>query len=402
MLFDRIIKRISPMDVNAFRNSPSGRLVPTRIALVPYEAFVPNNLPPILDADWALSNLNSKADRALSELAGIGRNLKSSTLFIKPFMQREAVLSSMIEGTQTEMSDLLAYQLHEAPLPGFEDARASEADNREVLNYVRAMEWGISAIKEKAIDETILLEMHKLLLIGVRGDYATPGKMREEQNYIGPTRNPDDAIYFPPPVEDMEACLKDFFHYIQAEDIYPPLIRLGIVHYQFEAIHPFRDGNGRIGRLLLSLLLVKWGLMPAPLLYLSAYFEENRQKYYELLLRVSQKGDWGAWLRYFLMGVREQAEDAMSRGKSLINLQDEWRNQLIEHKASSTALRLCELLFETPVTTIPEVQKRLGYKDYNSAKKAVLELQAQGILVLSSPGDYEKSYKATRILKIIS
>lgn len=396
------VQRILIMDLNAFRNSSSGRLVPTRINLVPYMAFAPNNLPPILEADWALSNLTSQADRALSELGGIGLNLKNPNLLIKPFMRREAVLSSMIEGTQTEMSDLLAYQLREAPLPGFEDARAPEADNREVLNYVKAMERGVEIIKTQEIDETLLMELHRILLTGVRGDYATPGRLREEQNYIGPTRDPEHATYLPPPVEEMRAGMKDFFRYILKEDIYPPLIRLGILHYQFEAIHPFRDGNGRMGRLLLSLLMVKWGLLPAPLLYLSAYFEKNRQDYYDLLLKVSQKGDWLAWLTYFLRGVTEQAEDAMQRGKALLALQEEWRTLLIEHKASSTAQKLCDLLFDVPVITISEAQRRLGYKDYNSAKNAVRELQGKGILVLSSPSDREKSYSAKKILKIVA
>jgi Fic family protein len=390
------------MDIRSFQNSPSGRLVSTRIALVPYMAFVPNRLPPALEADWTISNLNSQADRALSELAGIGRNLRNPDLLIQPFTRREAVLSSMIEGTQTEMSDLLAYQLHEALLPGFEDAKSPEVDNREVLNYVKALEWGIGAIKDREIDEFVLLELHKLLLTGVRGDYATPGRMREEQNFIGPTRNPDDATFLPPPVVEMRECMQDFFRYIWAEDIYPPLIRLGILHYQFEAIHPFRDGNGRIGRLLLSLLLVKWGLMPAPLLYLSAYFERNRKRYYELLLRVSQTCDWKSWLEYFLSGVKEQSEDAIKRGKLLFDLQEEWRKLLLEHKAGNAAQRLCDLLFEAPVITIPEAQKRLKYKDYHSAQKAVQELEAEGILVLRSPGVYEKAYAARRILDIIS
>jgi len=390
------------MDVKAFENSPSGKLVPTRINLVSYRAFVPNALPPSLEPDWELSNLISQADRALSELAGVGRNLKNPNLLIKPFMRREAVLSSMIEGTQTEMSDLLAYQLREAPLPGYEESGASEGDNREVSNYVKAMERGIEITQEQAINEALLLELHKVLLTGVRGDYATPGRMREEQNYIGRDKNPDSATYLPPPVAEMRACMKDLYRYIQKEDVYPPLIRLGMIHYQFEAIHPFRDGNGRIGRLLLSLMMVKWGLLPAPLLYLSAYFENNKNTYYELLLRVSQNGEWREWLNFFLAGVKEQSEDATRRGKQLQDLHEEWRNRLIEHKAIAAAQKLCDLLFDQPIVTIPEVQKRLGYKDYNSAKKAVLALQKEKMLFLSKPGEYEKTYKARKILDIVT
>ncbi|NMC86044.1 MAG: Fic family protein [Anaerolineaceae bacterium] len=390
------------MDSKAFQNSPNGKLVPTRIDLVPYLAFVPNPLPPTIEASWRLSNLTSQADRALSELAGIGRNLPNPNLLIRPFMQREAVLSSMIEGTQTEMADLLAYQLREAPLPGFEDAHASEADNREVLNYVHSLEYGIKVVKEREIDEALLLELHRQLLDGVRGNYATPGRMREEQNYIGRSRNPEEASYVPPPVIEMRWCMNDLIHYLNSKDDYPPLIRLAMVHYQFEAVHPFRDGNGRIGRLLISLLLSRWGLMPSPLLYLSAYFEATRQQYYELLLGISQRGEWQAWLEYFLRGVEEQATDALKRGKELMDLREEWRARLGERRVSKTAERLCDLLFEIPIVTIPEVQKRLGYKDYNSAKKAVQQLVTEGILSQSSPGDYERSFKAPRILEIVT
>ena len=390
------------MDIKAYENSPSGKLVKTTIHLIPYTAFVPNPLPPKLEADWELMNLNSRADRALSELKGVGRNLPNPNLLIKPFMQREAVLSSMIEGTQTEMSDLLAYQLREAPLPGFDEARSSEADNREVLNYVKAMEYGMEAVLKHGIDEKLLLELHRILLNGVRGEYATPGSFRDEQNFIGPNSNPDNAVYIPPPVPDMRLCMKDLIRYIQQEDVYTPLIRIGLIHSQFESIHPFRDGNGRIGRLLVSLLLAQWGLMPIPLLYLSAYIEANKQTYYTLLQQVDQQGKWKEWLSFFLKGVEEQADDAMRRGKKLLDLREEWRIMLNSRKVSKTAERLSDLLFETPIVTIPEVQKRLGYKDYKSAKNAVSELVEEGLLTLSSPGDYEKSYKAKKILEIVT
>lgn len=196
--------------------------------------------------------------------------------------------------------------------------------------------------------------------------------------------------------------MTDFFKYLQGEDVYPPLIRLGILHYQFEAIHPFRDGNGRIGRLLLILILMKWGLLPAPILYLSAAFEKNRQSFYDLLLRVSRNGEWDNWLDFFLSSVRDQAKDAVHRGKKLINLRDTWRNCLIEVRASTAAQKLCDLLFELPIFTIPEAQKRLGYRDYNSPKRAVIELLKLQLISTGGREKYEKSYKADRILEIVS
>jgi Fic family protein len=384
------------------KSNPNGRYVKTSINLIPYMAFVPNPLPPELESSWQMVNIISEADRAISELVGISCNLRNPNLLIAPFKQREAVLSSRIEGTQTTMSDLLAYQLREAPLPGFDHSYAPVSDNKEVLNYVKAIDWGISAIQDHPIDEALILELHRIMLTGARGEHATPGHFRNEQNYIGASRNPDHATYFPPPIIEMKRCLLDLFRYIGRGDIYPPLIRIAILHYQFEAIHPFRDGNGRIGRLLIILLMIKWGLLPAPLLYVSAAFERNRDKYYELLLGVSEKGNWSDWLFFFLESVRDQALDGANRGSSLIKLRDEWRAMLIEKRASPASQKLSELLFEIPIFTIPEAQKRLGYKDYNSPKRAVAQLLELGIIENSSDTNYEKSYQASEILNIIS
>jgi Fic family protein len=393
------------MNPKDFINSPSGRLVPTSIHLTPYQAFVPNSLPPTIDIKWSLVNLLGEADRAISELVGVYRYLRNPDLLIDPFQWREAVLSSAIEGTQTTVSDLLAYQLRESPYAVLGNSSEFNKDNQEVNNYVKALRWGVQSIENHRIDEKLLLGLHEKLLSGVRGEEGTPGRMREEQNFIGPGRNPDVAIYIPPPVPEMNVCIRDFFRYLSitpAND-YPPLIRLGILHYQFEAIHPFRDGNGRIGRLLLVLILIQWGLIPAPLLYISAAFAKQRRNYYDLLLNVSQKGEWEQWLTFFLAGVKEQSQYALSRGNALISLREGWRKRLVDNKKrSKTAQKLCEELFIMPLFTIPKMQKRLGFKNYHSVEGAVAELIEEGIIKPVNEAKYERNYIASQILDIVA
>ncbi|MCB0110043.1 MAG: Fic family protein, partial [Caldilineaceae bacterium] len=312
------------MNIEQFRQSPSGRLVRDGYGEAAYWAFVPHPLPPTLNFDLPLLQVLSSADRALGELAGLGRNIPNPQLLLQPFMRREAVLSSRIEGTQADVADLYAYEAGQLMLPGFR-SQAPESDVREVLNYVRALEYGLERIKEFPLSLRLLREMHEHLMNGVRGDHLTPGEFRRSQNWIGGYGvGLQDAAYMPPPVDEMKDSLSDFERYLSAVDDYPPLIRLGLVHYQFEAIHPFLDGNGRIGRLLITLLLVHWDLLPLPLLYLSAYFEEHRQHYYDGLMNVSTQGNWHGWLTFFLTGVTEQAKDAIQRAKGLQDLAALW------------------------------------------------------------------------------
>ncbi|HEX9676213.1 MAG TPA: Fic family protein [Anaerolineales bacterium] len=279
------------MDCWLLKNSPAGRIVRAPIG---YDAFVPHALPPQVAWTPQLVAALSAADRSLGELAGIGRTLANPHLLIVPFMRKEAVLSSAIEGTKASLSDLYAYEAEQLAF------LIRPADVREVHNYVRALEQGILRLRTLPVSLRLIRELHHDLMEGVRGDRGTPGEFRRSQNWIGPPGcTLEDSTFVPPPTTEMSDSLGKFERYLHAEDHVPPLVRLGLIHYQFEAIHPFIDGNGRIGRLLITLLLCAWGLLPQALLYLSAYFEANRDQYYDLLLHVSQRGEWESWLTFF-------------------------------------------------------------------------------------------------------
>lgn len=389
------------MDPQRFRNSTAGQVIRVGEGETAYWAFVPNPLPPKLRIDWPLAQTLSDADRALAELAGLGRTMPNPHLLIGPFIRREAVLSSRIEGTQADIADLYAYEARQLPLPGVETP-PSETDVREVLNYVNAMEYGLERLKTLPVSLRLIRELHERLLTGVRGETATPGEFRRTQNWIGPPGcTLREALFVPPPVPQMHEALNALETYLHSQsDPYPPLVRLALIHYQFEAIHPFVDGNGRIGRLLISLLLIQWGLLPLPLLYLSAYFYRHRQEYYDRLLAVSERGAWRDWLFFFLRGVAEQAGDAVRRARRLQDLREEWRRRLIQAGVPSRTLGLVDRLFEAPVLTIPQAARRLG-ATYHSAQRAVEKLVQQGILEPVGEASYGKAFQAMEILRAI-
>ncbi len=388
------------MNPDDFRTSTSGRVIRVGQGESAYWAFVPNPLPPPLTFDTALIRWLSEADRALGELAGLGRALPNPHLLISPFIRREAVLSSRIEGTQADLADLYAFEAGQLALPGFKPASA-EADVREVANYVRALEYGLQRLSTLPVSLRLIREVHAHLMEGVRGEQATPGEFRRTQNWIGtPGCTLNEATYVPPPVEEMHAALDAFEKYLHTEDALPPLVRLALVHYQFEAIHPFVDGNGRIGRLLLSLLLVHWNLLPLPLLYLSAFFEKHRQAYYDLLLAVSARSAWHEWIEFFLRGVAEQARDAVLRMKQLQDLRAEWHERLAKTRASALQLRLADRLFESPVITIPQARDYLKIT-YRSAQKNVEKLVAAKILHPLGSATYGRMFIASEIVQII-
>jgi len=389
------------MNAERFRNSPSGRLLKVGQGDAAYRAFVPNALPPALNLDAKLIRILSGADRALGELAGLGRTMPNPELLIRPFIRREAVLSSRIEGTQTGITDLYLYEARQMALPGMKPA-STDADAREVLNYVRALEYGLERVQTLPISLRLVRELHEHLLKGVRGERATPGEFRHSQNWIGKPRcTLNDADYIPPPVPEMNDALDAFEKYLHSGNDHPPLVRLALIHYQFEAIHPFLDGNGRIGRLLLSLLLVNWKLLPLPLLYLSAFFERHRQDYYDLLLAISERGAWSEWLAFFLSGVAEQSQEANQMAKKLQDLQLKWREKLTKARASALLLRLADSLFESPLVTIPQAQRVLGVT-YRTAQQNVERLVEEDILQQESKTSYGKTFSARDILNLIS
>mgnify|MGYP001605397773 CR=1 FL=1 len=343
----------------------------------------------------------SDADRALGELSGLGRNMVNPHLLVRPFIRREAVLSSRIEGTQADIADLYAYEAGKLPLPGIKPS-APEADVREVRNYVVALEYGLERVNTLPVSLRLMRELHERLMEGVRGDRATPGEFRRTQNWIGCAEcTINEADYLAPPVQEMHEALDAFEKYIHAENGYPPLVRLALIHSQFEAIHPFLDGNGRIGRLLLTLLLVSWKLLPSPLLYLSAYFERHRQEYYDRLYAVSASGDWRGWLLFVLRGVIEQAQEANDLAKHLEDLQIAWRAKFEKARGSALLLKMVDLLFENPVWTVGEMQGNLGVS-FESARENVSRLIAAGMLREVSGRLRNRVYVAEEILRVMS
>ena len=359
-----------------------------------YWAFVPAPLEPDLIFDRALVHTLSRADRALSELSGIARTLPNPHLLIRPFVRREAVLSSRIEGTQASLSDLLF----------FEAAPPSEAvvsDVREVANYVAALEFGMKRLSELPLSLRLIREMHALLLAGVRGQAQAPGEFRTTQNWIGrPGCTLMDATYVPPPVDDMRDALDLFEKYLHSNSDLPPLVRMALVHYHFEAIHPFADGNGRIGRLLVTLLLQTERLLPQPLLYLSAYFEEHRDTYYHLLLNVSQRGEWRAWIEFFLEAVEYQSRDAIKRSDALLGLWGGYRHRLQEARASALLLRLVDELFSFPAINTKMAAKALGVTP-RSAQLNIDKLIEAGILAEATGQKRNRIYVASEIVSTV-
>jgi len=341
-----------------------------------------------------LVNRLSDADRALSELAGVARTLPNPHLLIGPFVRKEAVLSSRIEGTQASYSDLLF----------FEAARQRERkvpDVREVSNYVRALEFGLERMKDLPVSLRLLREIHERLLTGVRGENRTLGEFRRSQNWIGPPGcTLMEAIYVPPPVPEMNGALNDFEKYLHSESTLPPLVRLAIIHYQFEAIHPFLDGNGRIGRLLITLLLCADGLLPQPLLYLSAFFERHRGRYYDLLLAVSQKGIWAEWISFFLDAVVTQSKDAIQRSDQLLSLWRSYREQMQKVRASALLLKLIDELFTYPVITNRFATEILSITP-RSAQNNIEKLEKAGILREISGRSRNRVYVAPKIIEVV-
>jgi len=381
------------MQIENFRNSPAGRVLKTPAG---FYAFVPHPLPPDLTWYQELVVTLSAADRAVGELAGLGRTLPNPRLLIRPFMRREAVLSSRIEGTQASLNDLIAYDVI-PQLTHFE----FPSDVQEVKNYVLALEYGLERLATLPISLRLLREVHSRLMQGVRGSEKMPGEFRRGPNWIGPPGSTvETAVYVPPPVDEMQGALDAFEHYLNMPSRLPPLVRLGLIHLQFEAIHPFMDGNGRVGRLLLVLLMCAWELLPQPLLYLSAYFEKFRQIYYDLLLDVMQRGVWEAWLVFFLNGVVEQSLDASSRIQRMQNLHSEYRSRVQGERASARLLDLVDYLFSQPLLTIKQVSLALEV-NYSMAQRYVAQLEKFAILREITGQARNRAYRADAVLDAI-
>src|SRR5881628_1233030 len=300
------------MDPTAFKAPEAGRVIRTPKG---YAAFVPAPLPPTLDYGADLVRALSRADAALSELSGLGRHLPNPHVLIGPYVRREAVLSSRIEGTTTTLSELLLEEVATG-------ASARDAgDVQEVRNYVRALEYGVGRLRTLPLSLRLVRELHARLMEGVRGGAATPGEFRRSQNWIGaPGSTIETAVYVPPPPEDLMETLGAWERFLHERDRLPDLVQCALMHEHFEAIHPFLDGNGRVGRLLITLFLIERSRLSQPLLYLSAYIDRHRGEYYDGLQAVHTDGDWKRWIRFFLTGVEMIAQEAVAQAAQLMEL----------------------------------------------------------------------------------
>ena len=377
------------MDPTLFQNSPSGKVVK---ASKGYWTFIPNPLPPRLEWNNQLVSLISKADHALGTLAGLGETLPNPHLLIYPFIRREAVLSSRIEGTLSSLSDLFL----------FEATRVEkQQDVKEVHNYVRAIEYGLKRLDKLPLSLRLMRELHGILMEGVRGEHATPGEFRRSQNWIGsPGGTLNEATFVPPPVPEMQETLDKLEKFIHTNTVLPPLVQLALIHYQFEAIHPFLDGNGRIGRLLITLFLCERELLSNPLLYLSAFFERHREEYYNHLLEVSQKGIWQQWIDFFLRAVVNQASDAVHRSRLLLDFQQSYRRRVEQEHLSVIALHLVDLIFMKPVLNAKTAKEFLKVT-FPAVQKAIRSLEEVGILKETTGQKRNRVYVAQEVMKIL-
>ena len=371
----------------------------TSIAEEKVRAFVPRPLPPrrpLLRIEGRLTERHAEALAALARLAVAGGMVPSPNWFLYGFVRKEAVISSQIEGTQATLEDVVTYEAtREAEHP---------ADVEEVCNYVKALSFARSELarpKGLPICTRLLCAAHKRLLEGVRGAHKRPGAVRTSQNWVGGTR-PGNARFVPPPpavVPEALAALEDWIH---GKDPLPPLVKAGLAHVQFETIHPFLDGNGRIGRLLIALLVEHWGLLPSPLLYLSLAFKRHRQAYYRHLTQVRTRGDWEGWTAFYLSCVQEAADDGTNTAQRLFALLEEDRRKVTHHRSATvTAIRLLDSLPEHPIITLPSAT-RLLHTTRPTANKAIDALHQAKVLHEITGKRRDRVYAYRRYLRILT
>jgi Fic family protein len=339
-----------------------------------YRAFIPVPLPPApaLRADDAETlGLLALAERNLGRLDGVTQILPNPDLFVAMYVRKEAVLSSQIEGTQASLEDVIEYEASEGQARG---------DAGEVVNYVSAMNYGLERLRELPLSLRLIREIHARLTEGVRGGSREPGQFRRSQNWIGPAGALlADAAFVPPPPHEINQALGDLERFIREDRQMPILIRSALVHAQFETIHPFLDGNGRIGRLLITFMLCHAGVLSRPLLYLSYYFKRLRSEYYERLQAVRDTGDWEGWVRFFLTGVAAVAGEAADTAAKIVAMQTEHRAAVQRASKSQTPLRLLDALYQRPVVWARAVAAMLDVS-YRRARRAIQVLEGLGLL----------------------
>ena len=380
------------------RKTP-GRSVSCSVGGEHYQAYIPDSLPPKppLKLNPDLDSLLEKSLLAVGRLDSISTLLPDTSLFIYMYVRKEAVLSSQIEGTQSSLSDLLLYESEEMPGVPLDEVQ-------EVSNYIAAMNHGLDRLREGfPISLRLLREIHGVLLEKGRGSEKSPGEFRRSQNWIGGSR-PGNALFVPPPPEDVVNCMGDLEKFIHGDPVrYPVLVKVALAHVQFETIHPFLDGNGRLGRLLITLLLCSEGVLSEPLLYLSLFFKANRDKYYDLLQHVRMTGDWESWLEFFFSGVRETAENAVATARTLVALFQNDAQAIQENlgRAASSAIMVHRTLRTLPMGSVSKLVKETGLST-PAVTNALKNLERLGIVKELTGRTYGRVYGYSKYIETVN
>jgi Fic family protein len=363
-----------------------------------YRAFIPAPLPPDPPIQYTpeLLLLLSDADRALARLDGIASVLPNRDLFIAMYVKKEALLSSQIEGTQASLEGVLEFEAHLKPEENIDDIQ-------EVVNYVRALNYGIKRLHELPMSLRLIKEVHQVLMEGVRGQHRRPGEFRHEQNFIGPLGGAiQEATFIPPPPDRVEGLMGEWERFLHADDSIPPLVRIGLIHAQFETIHPFMDGNGRTGRLLITLYLAWKGILTHPLLYLSLYLKARRTAYYDALDRVRKEGGWESWLTFFLEGIRQTSQAAGQTAQEIIALKEDLIQKLSQRpEPTLTVIRLVDLLFTKPVIGTSQAAEHLKVTPRH-AGQLLRQFAEEGIVREITGKQRHKRYLFKSFVEILS
>ena len=355
-----------------------------------YQAFIPAPLPPDhpVEMDQETLKLLSDADRALGRLDGVTSVLPNPDLFVAMYVRHEAVLSSQIEGTQSTLEDVLEF---EADAQGREHPR----DVEEVINYVKALNHGLHRLSDLPLSLRLIREIHATLLEGVRGQDRTPGEFRRSQNWIGPQGcTLATATFVPPPVHEMQTALGDFEKFLHETAELPVLVHCGLAHAQFETIHPFLDGNGRVGRLLITFLLCQRGILNHPLLYLSLYLKAHRAEYYDRLMAVRTNGNWEGWIKFFLKGVFQVSQSATETARAILRMREDHRQAIADNMGGRAALglRLLDALYEQPIISVSFAEKLLECA-YVTANKIIDQLAGLELLRETTGGQRNRRFR---------
>lgn len=364
-----------------------------------YKAFMPAPLPPNppLVVDDELQTLLSQADRALGRLDGSIQTLPDPDLFVLMYVRKEAVLSSQIEGTQSSLNDLLR-----AEAQIFDPDRP--VDVKEVSNYVAALNYGLSRLSDLPVSTRLIREIHERLLKGVRGANLQPGELRKSQNWIGPAGSTiNTATFVPPPPHEVPGQLGDLERFVHSEEAMPALIRIGLTHAQFETIHPFLDGNGRTGRLLITFLLCQQEILQQPVLYLSHFLKANRAEYYDHLQNVRTDGGWEQWLKFFLRGVGEVSQQATETARAIVDLRERDRQKIVDElgRVAGNALKVHESLFRFPLVSVNAISDLLGVS-YTAANRLIERLVEIGLLTEATGNSRNRVFNYSHYIQLFS